>query len=424
MASLLLPTRGPSSDVRRPLTLLATAGGAAAAGAVLLGCMGLAVVGWFLSDGGVHGEPHDALRVASLGWLTAHGSGVVVDGARVTAVPLGLTLVCAWVTWRMGLRVGESVSGHGPDADALADGERDWTVALATSLFAAAYAVVAMVVGVLAGSGTPAPSLSSVLAWSLGVSGGFGGTAIAIGSGRASVWLALVPQAVRATAQATATVVGWFLATSALLLAGALLLDVGAALSVFSRLHLSPAESVMLLLLMASLVPGAVVCAGAYLLGPGFAVGTGTAVSPAVVAIGPVPMLPLLAALPDNGPTAAWTPWLVALPVLVAAVAVARSQRRHPVLAWDQALLRGGSAGVLAGLVVALLAAVAGGAVGPGRMAHVGPDAGEVLVAAIVAFGIGGLIGAAYATWRLHRAPEPAGTRVARGLRDRLPGRR
>lgn len=405
MASLLLPTRGSSSGVRRPLTLLATAGGAAAAGAVLASCMGLAVVGWFLSDGGVHGEPHDALRVASLAWLMAHGSGVVVEGARITAVPLGLTLVCAWVTWRMGLRVGESVSGHGPDADALADGERDWTVALATSLFAAAYAVVAMLVGVLAGSGTTAPSLPSVLAWSVTIAGGVGGTAIAVGSGRAAVWLALVPQAVRATAQATATVVGWFVATSAVLLVGALLLDAGAALSVFSRLHLSPAESVMLLVLIASLVPNAVVCSGAYLLGPGFAVGTGTAVSPSVVAIGPVPMFPLLAALPDNGATAAWTPWLVVLPVLVAAVAVARSQRRHPVLVWDQALLRGGSAGVLAGLAVALLAAIAGGAVGPGRMAQVGPDAGEVLVAAIVAFGIGGLLGSAYAAWRMQRDP-------------------
>jgi hypothetical protein len=408
MASLLLPTRTSSSDVRRPLTLLATAGGAAAAGAVLLTCMGLAVIGWFVSDGGVHGEPRDALRVASLAWLMAHGSGVVVEGARVTAVPLGLTLVCAWVTWRMGLRVGESVSGHGPDADALADGQRDWTVALATALFSAAYAVVAMVAGVLAGSGTTAPSLPSVLAWAVAVSGGIGGVAIAVGSGRAAVWLALVPQAVRTTAQATAAVVGWFLALAGALLLVALLLDVGAALNVFSRLHTSPGESVMLLVLIAALVPSAVVYAGAYLLGPGFAVGTGTAVSPSVVAIGPVPMFPLLAALPDNGPTAVWTPWLSVLPVLVAAVTVARAQRRSPVVAWDQALLRGGSAGVLAGLVVALLAALAGGAVGPGRMAHVGPDAGEVLVSAIVAFGIGGLLGSAYATWRARHVPEEA----------------
>jgi len=456
MASLLLPTRGPgSTDVRRPLTLLATAGGAAAAGAVLVTCMGVAVVGWFLSDGGAHGEPSDALRVATLTWLMAHGSGVVVEGARLTAVPLGLTLLCAWVTWRFGLRVGEAVSSHGPDADALADGERDWTVAMATALFASAYVVLAVAAGVLADTGTTAPSLPSVLAWSLVLSGGVGGAAIAVGSGRAAVWLALAPSAARATAQTTVAVVGWFLVASAAAFLVALALDLGAAINVFSRLHTGPGESVVLLLLILAVVPNAVVHGGAYLLGPGFAVGTGTAVSPSVVAIGPVPMFPLLAALPDNGPTPAWAPWLVVLPVLVAAVAVARSQRRHPVLAWDQALLRGGSAGVLAGVVVAFLASIAGGAVGPGRMAHVGPDAGEVLVSAIVAFGIGGLLGSAYATWRARRrpedVPEPASEPadespddseategatgllgrvagavggVARGLLGRLPGRR
>ena len=89
----------------------------------------IGVVGWFVSDAGTHGEPRDALQVGALGWLMAHGSGVSVDGVAVTAVPLFLTLLCAWATWRVGLRVGDSISGHGPDANGLADGERDWTVA-------------------------------------------------------------------------------------------------------------------------------------------------------------------------------------------------------------------------------------------------------------------------------------------------------
>ena len=70
----------------------------------------------------------------------AHGSGVQVAGAHVTAVPLGLTLLAAVVVWRLGLRLGDSVSGHGPDADAIADGVRDWTVASATGLFTPGYA--------------------------------------------------------------------------------------------------------------------------------------------------------------------------------------------------------------------------------------------------------------------------------------------
>jgi hypothetical protein len=46
---------------------------------------------------------------------------------------------------------------------------------------------------------------------------------------------------------------------------------------------------------------------------------------------------------------------------------------------------------------------IAGGAVGPGRMAEVGPAAGQVLVHAVVAFGGGGLVGGLLATWRQRR---------------------
>src|SRR5690606_19947492 len=117
----------PSTDTDRgrvarwPLVAVAALGGAAAAAGPLVVCLGVGVVGWFLADGGAHGTPSDGLRVGALGWLTGHGSGVHVGGAALTAVPLGLTLLVAWVVWRTGLRVGAAVSGHGPDADALAD---------------------------------------------------------------------------------------------------------------------------------------------------------------------------------------------------------------------------------------------------------------------------------------------------------------
>ncbi len=174
-------------------------------------------------------------------------------------------------------------------------------------------------------------------------------------------------------------------------------------MNVLSRLHTDTGDAVLFSLLVLTLVPNAVIFAGAYLLGPGFAVGTGTLVSPTVVAVGPVPMFPLLAALPDNGPTPAWTPALLALPVVLAALAVARSQRTHPTTAWDQGALRGLVAGVLAAVLFGVLAAIAGGAVGPGRMAEVGPAAGQVLVHAVVALGGGGLLGGLLATWRQRR---------------------
>src|SRR5699024_11255681 len=47
-----------------------------------------------------------------------------------------------------------------------------------------------------------------------------------------------------------------------------------------------------------------IVWAGAYLLGPGFAVGTGTEFSPGEIVAGPLPVVPVLGALPQ--PDSVW----------------------------------------------------------------------------------------------------------------------
>ena len=109
----------------------------------------------------------------------------------------------------------------------------------------------------------------------------------------------------------------------------------------------------------------------------------------------------------------------MATPVLVAAVATARTQRARPTLRWDHAAVRGGVGGMLAGVLVAALASLAGGSVGPGRMRNVGVDALDVLVHALPAFAIGGLVGALVSHLV---AAEPPGARalgVARLLSKR-----
>src|SRR6478752_491839 len=135
------PTGEARADAahRRPLVLLATLAGVVAAGSTLLVCLAAGVVGWFLTDAGAHGAPRDGLRVGALGWLMAHGSGIRVEGVAVTLVPLGITALVAWTIWRLGHRVGDSISGHGPDAHRIADGERDWTVLTATAAFTGGY---------------------------------------------------------------------------------------------------------------------------------------------------------------------------------------------------------------------------------------------------------------------------------------------
>jgi hypothetical protein len=406
MTSLLpAPRRTRSGDAltdaahRRPLVLLAALAGVCAAGATLVVCLAGGVVGWFLTDAGAHGAPRDGLRVGALGWLMAHGSGVHVSGVHVTAVPLGLSLLAAVVVWRLGLRLGDSVSGHGPDADAIADGERDWTVASATGVFTAGYAAVALVAHHLAATPATSPSLTRTLFWTVLLCALVGGTAIAVGSGRAAIWTSFLPMSVRAAAAAAWRTLVWYVVVSAVVLGVALVVDWDGAVNVMSQLHTSPGAATLLVGLCALVAPNAALFSGSYLLGPGFAVGSHTLVTPTAVVLGPLPMFPLLAALPDDGPTPGWTVALLALPPLVAAVAVYRTLGRYPTDRWDEAALRGVGAGLGCAVAFTVLAMLSGGAVGPGRMADVGPFAFQVLLHGIAAFGIGGLLGGLGATW-------------------------
>ncbi|MGI8523045.1 MAG: cell division protein PerM [Nocardioides sp.] len=404
--SLRSPGRTPREDAshRRPLALLATLGGAAAAASTLVVCLALGVVGWFLTDAGAHGAPRDGLRVGALGWLSAHGSGVHIEGVLVSLTPLGLSAVCAWVVWRLGQRVGDAVSGHGPDADRIADGERDWTVPSATVLFVVGYVAVAVVTARLAATPATDPSLASVIGWIVLMAGGIGGAAIAVGSGRAAIWSAFLPHSVRATAVAAWRLVKAYAAASAVLLMVSLAVHWSDAANVLAQLHASPGAAVLVLGACAVLVPNAVAFTGSYLFGPGFAVGAHTLVSPTLVVLGPLPLFPLLAALPGTGPAPQWTLGFLAVPPLVAAVSVARTQRAWPTTRWEQGAVRGCAAGLLAAVVFTLVAVLAGGSVGPGRMEHVGPLVFSTLLHGLTTLGLGGLLGGLAMTWWQRRS--------------------
>ena len=388
---------------RRPLVLLALLGGAGAAAGPLVVCLGVGVAGWFLSDAGGHGAPRDGLRAGAYAWLMGHGSGLNVAGVTISAIPLGISVICAWSVWRIAHRVGDSVSGHGPDADAVADGVRDWTVPTATAVFAAAYVAVAVATLRVAGPGSTPPSGVRVVLWSLVLCLVLGGVSIAVGAGRAAIWTAYLPLSLRAASTVCLKVVSTFLLASAATFLLALGVDLGAALNVMSQLHTDVGEASLYSGLSLVALPNAVLFAGSYLLGPGFTVGTATLASPTAVVLGPVPMFPLLAALPDDGRPDSWVALLLLVPPLVAAHAAARAHRLYPTTRWEEAAVRGCAGGILAGLVVGGLTVLAGGSVGPGRMQDVGPLAGQVTLHAVVAFGLGALLGSLIATWSYRR---------------------
>ena len=387
--------------------LIATLGGALAAVGPLVVLLAIGVIGWFASDAGIHGAPRDGMRVGALAWLAGHGAGVGVAGARVTIVPLGITAIAAWSVWRLGHRVGDSVSGHGPDADRISDGERDVTVPTAVALFFAAYAVVAVVVATLAAGSTADPSVPRVLGWTVLLTVFVATPAIAVGSGRAAIWAAFDPAPVRAGAAAAGAVHTRLLVVSAVVFHVSFAASFGEAATMTSRLHLSPSEAGLYALVNAAYAPNAVLFAGSWLLGPGFAVGGATVVSPGAVVLGPLPVVPLLAALPGVGTPPGWAGALMVLPPLVAAVAAHRTLGGR-FLTWDRIALAGCGGGLAAGVGFALLASLSGGAAGPGRMRFVGPFTRDVLVHSVTACGIGALLGASLLAWLAWRATRSA----------------
>jgi len=393
MTGLLTPPStsrsGSEPGGLRPIVVGAALAGAAAAGAVLVACMALALVAWFSADQGSHGTTKDALRIGSDAWLLAHGSSLDVGVATVTMLPLGLTVLCGYVCFRLGRWAG--VSSLAEDVCA---------VGLAVMVMSAVYGIVGIVVALLASIPSAQPDVG------LAFGGGFlvallgGGPGLVVGSGHLPWALGRLPEAARSVLYAGALGALAVFAAGGALVALALLLDLGTAANVLSRLHADAAGGAFYTVLVAGLAPNAAVFGSSYLVGPGFAVGTGTAVSTGTVVLGPVPAFPLLAALPGDGPAPSWAMLLLGVPVLLGAFAGRLATRAYPCTGYDAAATRGLAGGAVGGLLLGLAMALAGGAVGPGRMRDVGPSLVEPTLAAVVALGIGGALGAVVTHWR------------------------
>lgn len=379
----------------RPLPLGALMASLGAAVGTMLVSMAVAVVGWFLADGGAHGETTDALRVGATGWLVGHGSGLTVSGTPMSVVPLGVTALLVLVVYRFARWAG--ATSELP--------EDDRALGLAAVAHTGSYVVIAVVTCVLVGGGSAAPGLGRTLLATMLLSGVAGTLGLAAGCGRLRGWVELVPPWIRAICFGAAAITLVMLAAASLLVATSMVLGLNEAAGLMSQLGLGTGDTVTYALVALAVVPNAVVLGAAYLLGPGFAVGTGTVVSPTVVSIGAVPAFPLLAALPDDGATHPWLAGVMGVPVLAAIVGAALAQRHYAVTAWDSAALRGFGSGLGGAVLVTAVVAIAGGPMGTGRMADIGAPLGEVLVAAVMAMCTGGLVaGLVTAWWQRRRA--------------------
>lgn len=381
----------------RPGWAGAALGGVATAMAGLTGCVLLVLAGWAGSGTGV--SAGSTLRAGLLAWLIGHGSGVQAETVDVTATPLGLTLLLAGSAFIGARRVRVGSRWR----DGLVPRAAGQVVGRVTC-FATAYTAVALAAASLASTlGLQVHQGRALLvAWALAAAAG---------------WLGLVgPRTVKDRAYRTLpfavlAVVRGAVAGCCVLLAGtvgvftaSLLLSVGGFADLVGALDPTWPGALMLLATFVLALPNLLGLTGSVLLGPGFALGSGTTVTATSVALGTLPGWPPLAALPDTGPTPGWAVALLTVPVVSGVAAGWLAAASSP-----GGSLRRGCAAVAAGLVAGLLVGgwvlASGGAVGPGRMAEVGA-ATACLPVAVATLGAGALIGGCaqlVAAGRAHR---------------------
>ncbi len=389
--------RKPRPQPARPLVVTGgiAAGAAAASGLAVL--VTLTAIGWITAPHvGIGTGLGGVLRTAAMLWLVAHHVGFTVRGAgRIGLLPLGLVLLPGALLAMAGrwvVRVGNVT--------------RLRHVGYAAIALALPYALLAGALAVASGTAVAAPSLlqAVVAAFLLAlVAGGLGG---ARGLAPWSRLASLMP------ARPRSIVMGMLGSAAILAAAGAVL--AGASLAVHlpevkvASDALAPGVGGAALLLLAQLayIPNAIIWAVAYTLGPGFAFGTGTVVAPTGSALGAVPVFPMLAAMPagarPGGP--GWVPVAVlALPYLAGVFAGVVTVRIAPTPVIEAAPLWGFAAGTAAGLLAGLAAAFAGGPLGNGRLASVGPSGLQVGLVAILELGITAALSAAGANWLILR---------------------
>jgi hypothetical protein len=223
-------------------------------------------------------------------------------------------------------------------------------------------------------------------------------------------WFAAGGAALRAGLGTVATVI----VVASIVTTTALVLGYGQVIALYESVQAGVLGGIALTAAQLAFLPTLVIWAAAWLVGPGFAVGAGSTVSPIATTLGPLPAVPVLGALPVEPSSLGFMTLIV--PVLAAFIA-GLAVRPRLVAALDDepprwwGLGTAALAAVVAGLAMGFLAFVATGAAGPGRLAEVGPDPVTVGVWMLVETLIGASLGLLAGGVRVPRPQALARTR-------------
>jgi hypothetical protein len=397
------------------------AGGIAAIAAAASGLAVLILVtliGWITAPHvGVGGGLAGVLRSAGILWLVAHHVEITVRGVgRVGLLPLGLVLLPGALIERAGRWL--TSGGH------VSRLRHVWHAALAIAF---PYALFTAAVALASRTPVAAPSLWQAVVVGFGIAFVAGGFGAARGLAPWRKLAGLMPARSRSIVLGMLTSLAFVTAAGALLSAVSLILHLHAYQAAENSLNPGLFGSFLLLLAQVAYLPNAVIWSVSYMLGPGFAFGIGTAVSPNGSALGAIPAFPMLAGMPV-GSGAAFPAWLgffiLVTPYLAGILAGAMTVRIAPTPFLEAAPLWGLLTGSLTAVVIGVLAKFSGGPLGAGRLGDVGPHAAEIGIVAVLEIGVTSALVAGGLNWlilryhikRLARLAPPGSAAVPAGV--------
>ncbi len=348
----------------------------------------------------IHGVPLE------LNLSAGEGSPAMVTGL-LTFTPLGLTLIPFFLAWRSGRRIARASY-----TDQLWQGIAGALCAYLLVGLVTGFAVPTEEVGVNLGAACLIPLIPAGLGVIVGARREAGSWGRLIGVDFAA-WIARTSQHSRWAGSylwsvIRAGLVGYAAAfgLAALGLTATLGLHWLEISNIYQQLQPGPVGGAVLTLAQLGIAPNLALWALAWISGGGVALGTGSTLGPLGTAVGPLPAMPVLGALPAGDLHSAWL--FMLLPVLAGLLAgwwflregenhfedwlSIRLKVRWASLALSTLLL-GVFIGVVAGLVSLLGSWLAGGSLGIGRLTELGPDLWMTAVLLAGEVGIGVVIG-------------------------------
>lgn len=385
------PRSGASRRGRAPLVVAATVNTLWAA---LVSYLPIAAATWLVRLAEGESSLPGAARIGLAAWLLGHGVPLETPTGPLGLPPLMLSALAAWRIYRAGVYTTRAIGAR-------RTGSPGQVAAVAVAV-GAAYGLVGAAAAV--GTGTVA-TVGDPLRAAIGLAG-FGAIGALLGAARTTGTLHQLalwcPAPLRNGARSGVAAALLILAAGAAAAGLSVAINGGDAADTIGVYRAGVAGQAGIVVLSLAYAPNIAVWAAAYLLGPGFALGTDTAVRTSEVTLGSLPAIPLLAGLP-NGPAGGLSAALLALPVLAGMTAGwVLTRRWRPVdgavpVSWPLLMAAAAISGPVAGLILGLAAAASGGPLGAGRLTEIGPVPWQVAAAGGALVAVAAMVGAAAA---------------------------